>query len=282
MDRLQNRMSFTHARYDVLLFAPPVILAYHGIADVEPRHDPVRLFVSPRRLRRHIALLRRRGYTFVTTAEFTERLRAGDDLRKTCALTFDDGTEDHFTELRPILEELEVPGTVYVCPHLFGARYPWCDPAANIRLMNREEVVELARSTFVEVGSHTLGHTVLADATAEEAYREMASCKEVLEELLNVEVPSFCYPRCVYSPACPDAARRTGYTSAVTCGPRGSWDSFELRRESLHTPDGAVAFAFKSRGLYYGLRDLLPIRAARWATRPYRHRAERRSAAGPG
>ena len=31
---------------------------------------------------------------------------------------------------------------------------------------------------------------------------------------------------------------------------RGSWDPFELKRESLHTPDGPVTFALKSRGLY--------------------------------
>lgn len=30
----------------------PVILAYHGIAEVDPRHDPVRLFVRPDALRR--------------------------------------------------------------------------------------------------------------------------------------------------------------------------------------------------------------------------------------
>jgi peptidoglycan/xylan/chitin deacetylase (PgdA/CDA1 family) len=252
-----------------------VILGYHGIADVEPRHDPVRLFVSPHRLRRHIGQLQRRGYTFLRMAHFAERLAAGADLQKTCVLTFDDGTQDHLTHLRPILEELEVPGTVYVCPELFGDPYPWCDPAAGIRLMNREEVLELADSAFFEIGSHTLRHTVLGDATADEAYREMSTCKETLEDLLGVDVPSFCYPRCLYSSACPDAARRSGYTSAVTCGPRGSWHPFELRRENLHTPDGAIAFAFKSRGLYYGLRDTRPFRLVRWATRPYRHRAER-------
>ena len=254
---------------------PPVILAYHGIADVDPRHDPVRLFVRPDDLRRQIERMRSLGYRFLLMAAFAAELASGGDLEGTCALTFDDGTEDHLTTLAPMLAELGAPGTVYVCPGLFGDPYPWCDPAAGVRLMTAEEVVELARNPLVEIGSHTIDHTVLGDATADEAYREMVTSKELLEELLGQPVPSFCYPRGLFSEACPDAARRAGYTSAVTCGRRGSWDPFQLRREVVHTPDGAVTFELKARGVYHAVRRTPPARLARWATRGYRHRAER-------
>lgn len=253
---------------------PPVVLGYHGIADVDPRHDPVRLFVRPADLRRQVTRLQNRGYRFLTMAAFAEGLATGGELAATCALTFDDGTEDHLANLAPLLEELDVPGTVYVCPGLFGKPYPWADAAARVRFMTEAETLELAGHPLVEIGSHTIDHTVLGDASAEEAYREMATCKERLEQLLGRPVPSFCYPRCVYSPPCPDAARRAGYTSAVTCGTRGSWDPFELKRESMHTPDGRVTFELKSRGLYYRLRTTPPARLARWATRRYRHRSE--------
>jgi len=253
----------------------PVILGYHGIAAVDPRHDPLRLFVAPDRLRRQIGRLKARGYRFLPMAAFADVLAAGGDLDATCALTFDDGTEDHLTTLAPLLSELGVPGTVYVCPGLFGEPYRWSDAAAGVRFMTGEEVGELAHHPLVEIGSHTIDHTVLGDATADQAYDEMARCKERLEELIQRPVPSFCYPRCLYSPACPDAARRAGYTSAVTCGPRGSWDPFQLKRESILTPDGAVTFELKSRGRYYGIRNAPPVRLARWATRRYRHRHER-------
>lgn len=254
---------------------PAVILGYHGIADVDPRHDPVRLFVRPGDLRRQVTRLQGRGYRFLTMAAFADALASGADLDATCALTFDDGTLDHLTNLAPILTDLDVPGTVYVCPGLFGDPYPWCDAAAGVRFMTTEEVVELSSHPLVEIGSHTVSHTVLGEASSEEAYREMASCKERLEDLLAEPVPSFCYPRCRYSPACPDAARRAGYTSAVTCGARGSWDPFQLQREIVHTPDGRVTFELKSRGLYHGLRSTPPGRLARRVTRPYRHRGER-------
>ena len=66
--------------------------------------------------------MKRRGYRFLTAAEFAAGLANGDAMAATCALTFDDGTDDHLTNLAPILAELEVPGTVYVCPGLFGRR----------------------------------------------------------------------------------------------------------------------------------------------------------------
>jgi peptidoglycan/xylan/chitin deacetylase (PgdA/CDA1 family) len=257
-----------------LLPRPPVILGYHGIAAVDPRHDPSRLFVGPDTLRRQVRRLRSRGYRFVKMAAFADALASGAPLEATCALTFDDGTRDHF-ELTDLLDDLGVPATVYVCPGLAGEAYPWSDPAAGIRFMTAAETQVLSRHPLVEIGSHTLHHTSLADATADVAEREMASCKDALEDLLQLPVPSFCYPGCAYSPPCPDAARRAGYTSAVTCGARGGWDPFALKREIIHTPDGPVTFELKSFGLYHTLKDLPPAGLARWATRFHRHRHER-------
>lgn len=261
------------------MFYPPLILAYHGIADVSPAHDPVRLFVGPEKLRGHIEKLKRRHYEFLHMAEFARRLDAnGAPPKRTCVLTFDDGTEDHLTTLLPILSDLEVPGTVYVCRDLMGKPYPWADEATGIRLMTEEEVVEMSRDPLIEIGSHTIEHTVLEDATEQEAYDIMAASKDYLEELLGVDVPSFCYPRCRYSPGCLHAAERVGHTSAVTCENRGSWNPFELRRSMNLTPDGPVTFELKSRGVFYAIRDMPPARLARDLTRSFRHRSERTSA----
>jgi peptidoglycan/xylan/chitin deacetylase (PgdA/CDA1 family) len=253
---------------------PPVVLGYHGIARVRAEDDPVWLFVPPDKLERQIARMKRRGYRFVTMTDFARRLTAGEDLTATCALTFDDGTLDQLEALAPLLRSMgDLPGTVYVCPGLLGQPYPWAGADAGVRFMDEDELHELAGFPNIEIGSHTINHTVLETASGEEAYREMSSCKERLEEMLNRPVPSFCYPRCRYSPACPDAAERAGYTSAVTCGPRGSWTPFELKREVIHSPDGSLTFELKARGLYQSLVDLPPTRLARWATRAYRHRS---------
>jgi peptidoglycan/xylan/chitin deacetylase (PgdA/CDA1 family) len=147
---------------------------------------------------------------------FADALAAGDDLTATCALTFDDGTLDHLTNLAPLLAELGVPGTVYVCPGLFGDPYPWSDAAARIRFMTADEVVELSTHPLVEIGSHTTDHTVLGTASAEEAHRVMAGSKERLEQLLGAPVSSFCYPAGAYAPSHVELVRAAGFSVART------------------------------------------------------------------
>jgi peptidoglycan/xylan/chitin deacetylase (PgdA/CDA1 family) len=252
---------------------PALVLAYHGLGSLPRSLDPHNLMVPPARFRRQVLTLRRRGYRFLTLAAMAERLREGcvPDAG-TCAVTFDDGTLDNLEVLAPLLGELEVPVTVFACPGLLGQAHFAMPPAADVRLMDAAELRALASSPLVEVGSHTNAHTVLSQASTEEAYDEMASSKAALEELLQRPVAAFAYPKCGYSPHCPEAARRAGYSVAVTCGGRGGWRRFELARESIDPLDGAVGFALKSRRLFHPLRESAPGRAARAAVRPLRHR----------
>ena len=164
------------------MLTQPVILAYHGIARVPPPLDPVRLFVSPDKLRVQVSRLKRRGYELVTMREFARRMTNGSELRRTAALTFDDGVHDGLPNL---LESLDVPGTIYVCPDLMGHPYPWAASESGIRLMTDEEVTSASQRPLVEIGSHTNRHTELDSASGEEAYREMASSKERLEDMLT-------------------------------------------------------------------------------------------------
>ncbi len=252
--------------------APALVLAYHGIAEVPSPHDPARLLVTPRRLRAQVRWLIRRDYRFLPISALARLLGAGSPPPGICALTFDDGSEDNATVLAPILRELGIPATLYVCPGLLGQRYPWTAPEAGLRFMTGEALVALSRDPLIEIGSHTREHKMLSDAGEEAAYREMAASKRDLEELLDREVSSFAYPRCKYSPACPTAAQRAGYTSAVTCGERGGWAPFELSRQGIGRDDGPLTFSLKARGLHRQARDLRAAELVARITRPYRHR----------
>jgi hypothetical protein len=99
----------------------------------------------------------------------------------------------------------------------------------------------------------------------------MVHSKDALEELLQLPITSFAYPKCQYSSACPEAARRAGYAAAVTCAGLGGWRRFELTREVVDALEGPVGFALKSRRLFWPLRGSAPGRVARAALRPLRH-----------
>jgi len=250
---------------------PPLVLAYHGLGRYPRELDPSNLMLDPDRFRAQMRTMRRRGYRFIALSEFVAHLDPGEPPDGLCALTFDDGSVDNLEVVAPLLAELDAPATMFVCPGLLGAAHFAMPPAARVRLMDGDQLRELARSPMVEIGSHTNTHADLSGATAEDAYREMASSKLALEELLQRPVHSFAYPKCAYSPSCPAAARRAGYEVAVTCAGRGGWRRLELARESIDSLDRRISFALKSRGLFFPLRESRAGRLLRRAARPLRH-----------
>src|SRR4051794_22259760 len=249
----------------------PLVLAYHAVGELPRELDPSGMFVPERSFRRQVALLRRRGYRFVTQAEFARSLSAGEPLERVCSLTFDDGLENNLSAVPALLDELDVPGTFYACPGLLGEPYPFAAPEARLRFLTADELRRLAAHPRVEVGSHTSRHTELDEADEATARAEMESSKRELEELLQAEVVSFAYPSCGYSPACPAAARASGYTSAVTCGALGSLTPFELRRVSPNPVEGRLVYELRLRGQFHRVRDMPPARIARRALRRARY-----------
>ena len=98
--------------------------------------------MTPVRFRWQVETLRDRGYTFVSMADFADRLTQSGPPVGICALTFDDGADDQV--LFDVLSVLEVPATLYVCPGLLGRPHPWLPPESRIRLMSREALQDVS------------------------------------------------------------------------------------------------------------------------------------------
>lgn len=234
--------------------SPPVILHYHAVGDVASRLDPHNLVIDPDQLTEHLSRIRRRRYRFVPLSELTDAL-AVKKAGGLCALTFDDGSADNLSILPELLHPFRAPATVYACPGLLGRPHHAIAPGADVRLLTAEELRELARREEFEIGSHTRTHSDLGQASYAEALAEMSASKSELEELIGRQVNTFAYPYCPYSPACPRAARDAGYSSAVTCGNRGSWDPFALRRVSPDRLDTSLTFWLRTRYMWELLRS---------------------------
>jgi peptidoglycan/xylan/chitin deacetylase (PgdA/CDA1 family) len=245
----------------------PLVLGYHCLGTIAREHDPHHLVVSPERFRAQVQRLLGQGYEFVALSEFAARLRAFGPPAGVCALTFDDGTADNAVLLPRLLETLGVPATLFVCPGLLGRLYPWLAPESRVRFMSEDELRAVARLPFIEVGSHTLEHRDLSHATADEAYRELAGSKRALEDLIGAPVQTFAYPFSRYSPACPAAAERAGYTCAVAGDGKGGWRPYELRRAGIASWDRRITFALKSHGMFHSFLRSPPGRLALWTRR---------------
>jgi peptidoglycan/xylan/chitin deacetylase (PgdA/CDA1 family) len=243
---------------------PPLVLAYHALGQVGREHDPEGLVIPPRELRTQIERLLHREYEFVTMTEFGRRLAEGEQLAGVCALTFDDGSLDNATLLPSLLRALGVPATLFVCPGLLGEPHPWVKPSAGMRLMDLDELRQVAELPLIEIGSHTNTHCDMAlieDPST--AYGELRSSKLALEEMLDMPINSFAYPYGRYSGVCPAAADRAGYLTAATCALHGGWVPHELQRELIGPGELGLRFELKSRGLFRAIVSSPPMRLRR-------------------
>ena len=124
-----------------------------------------------------------------------------------------------YDDLSELLRPLSTPARERV----LGSLRSWANVNAAGRAHNRalteEDVVELAKSGLVEVGSHTLTHPLLSKQPIGVQKEEIEASKRRLEGILNTRVQSFCYPfgdREAYTPATVRLVKVTGYECACS------------------------------------------------------------------
>jgi len=99
-----------------------LILLYHRIA--APGPDPFRMSVHPDRFREQMNVLRERCQ-LVALEELASDSPNATRNRPRVAVTFDDGYVDNLLAAQPILEELQVPATVFVSTGNLGRPFWW-------------------------------------------------------------------------------------------------------------------------------------------------------------
>lgn len=113
--------------------APQVlILLYHRVARVDP--DPWMLCVTPEHFAEHLDVLRRQGLA-MSLKQLTRALHKGRIPRRAVVVTFDDGYADNLLTAAPLLQEYEVPATVFVATGYVGhEREFWWDELERLFL----------------------------------------------------------------------------------------------------------------------------------------------------
>jgi peptidoglycan/xylan/chitin deacetylase (PgdA/CDA1 family) len=235
---------------------PALALAYHGVSDVPLSADPLRLFVSPRQLRRDLRLLRRWGYELVTFGELATRV-ARNEASGSVALTFDDGIADNLTTAAPLLLDAGAPATFFIVTGWFGKCHPDA-PWAGI--LTETDVDELSRLGF-EIGVHTVNHLDLTTLHYEAVCAELGDCRATLESLLGRPVRVAAYPYGAADERVRQACRRVGIEAACRAAGGGTWlDSLDLPREAVGNRTSRLGLRLKRDGRYETLMKLPGVR----------------------
>ncbi|TXI03668.1 MAG: polysaccharide deacetylase family protein [Rhizobium sp.] len=225
------------------------ILAYHQIAVPPSPKAPFRsMVVHPDAFRVQMEWLKRLGIQGMSLREAMPYVR-GEKTGKVAAITFDDSYANVYENALPVLQELGFTATNFVVVNQIGGSNVWDMPigVARAPCMSAEQLRHWHRLGH-EVGSHTLDHVHLPQLPMEEARRQITHSRELLEDLLDEGISSFCFPYGDETPLDRVLAYEAGYSAATTTRrgrARPGNDPFGLPRATIRRNDSWMHFVKK-------------------------------------
>jgi len=223
----------------------PVMLMYHAVTAGKAR-PAWPWAVSMQQFRIQLDFLAAEGYATPTMGELIAApLKQWP--RRTAVITFDDGYMDNFAAC----EELHKRGmraTWFIVSGSVGQTPGWpADGRPEGRLLNAAELREM-HAGGMEIGSHTVNHVRLPEASDGQLAAELADSRAALEDMLGAGIDSFAYPYGAWSDRCALAVKQAGYRAA--CTTRTGWalrdgDPLLLRRLTVFNVDTGSILARK-------------------------------------
>ncbi len=227
---------------------PKLALMLHSVCRPSSPEEAA-YYISPQRFRRFMRWFLAAGYSTATTEKWIK-----DNLsKKEVLLTFDDGYDDLYDELLPLVIQYRLTPLIYLVAGRIGQSNLW-DQQIGLRarnLLTLEQIREMQKHG-VEFGSHTLTHPWLPGITDEQLRREVVDSKHRLEDALGVEISSFAYPSGGVDRRVRAAVAEAGYKLAFTIQAGLNWwnDPLCQRRADVNDNITFLDFAFQLRTGY--------------------------------
>jgi peptidoglycan/xylan/chitin deacetylase (PgdA/CDA1 family) len=184
------------------------IIMYHYVEYVKDPLDTIRksLDINPFVFEKELEALNQNHYQTLFVKELPKILSGEMSYSsKSAVLTFDDGYEDFYTDVLPLLKEYQIKATVYIVYNFIGQK----------GFLNEKEIKEIIDSKLVEIGSHTLDHLYLKKLSQSVITEQVVDSKKMLEDKFNIKVETFAYPYGAFNQDTADLVRSAGYTTAV-------------------------------------------------------------------
>ena len=205
------------------------VLMYHAVSDDLWGYWD--LFVSPQTIDDARLSLQENGFETI----WFEDLSHVEDYEKPVILTFDDGYDDNYTELFPLLQKYNAKATIFVIPKAIGTPHK----------MTAEQIYELSRSGLVSIQSHTYSHGNLSTMDEETLVFEMAESQKYLAALTGQVPYAVCYPEGTRSELSIEVAGRYYEYGLLMNGQLYNTSDDPLRVKRFYVPRGYDLGSFR-------------------------------------
>ena len=205
------------------------VLMYHAVSDDKWGYWD--LFVSPQTIEEELQFLQENGFETI----WFEDLSHVEDYEKPVILTFDDGYDDNYTELFPLLEKYGAKATIFVIPKAVGTAHK----------MTAEQIYELSQSGLVSIQSHTYSHGNLSTMDEQTLIFEMEASKNYLAALTGQVPYAVCYPEGTRSELSIEVAGRYYDYGLLMNGQLYNTSDDPMRVKRYYVPRGYDLGSFK-------------------------------------
>ena len=222
----ESLKNFIYFLLNIFVFIKPKdrvsILMYHSVGESD-----VLFSVKKKDFKWQMKYLKDKRYNVISLEKFIElRERGKRILAKTVVLTFDDGHEDNYYNVFPILKKYNFPVTIFLSPNF-----------KKYKLMNWEQIEEMHKSGIIDFQPHTMNHPKLRELPKKEEEKEILESKKLIEKKLNKKCEFFAYPSGDYNEETINILKENGFRAGLTikeglnCSKR---PIFELKRNFIY------------------------------------------------
>ena len=231
----------------------------------------------------------KKHYNLIGLQDYLQIVNSGNKLpKKVAIITFDDGHAGNYT-LLPIIRELQIPMTIFLCSDIVGTRrhfwFKHCgkDPQRFKKLLNSQRLEALKEFGFdqtkeydeiqaltheqieemrpwVDFQSHTCFHPCLTQCDDKTAQMEIVLSKQHLEQDYALNINTISYPNGDYSARDIRIAKEAGYSCGITVdyGFNDMYtDLFRLKRISVNDAQSQDELIVKASGCYAFLKHFM-------------------------
>ena len=143
-------------------------------------------------------------------------LSESNDKSLNLFVTFDDGYIDNYNVVFPLLIKYGIKITLFVSTKYIG-KTAFFGRYKKVEVINKNMINEMAKSGFVEFGSHTHNHVDLTVCNENKIEYELKKSKEIIEDIIGMPIINFSYPYGKTNPVVEKVLKYLNYSFAV-CG----------------------------------------------------------------
>jgi poly-beta-1,6-N-acetyl-D-glucosamine N-deacetylase len=138
--------------------------------------------------KKQLEIIKKENIDFINPNDFEQYLTNKKDKRK-ILLTIDDGFSSFYENAWPILKKNKIPFILFVNTREVG----------TFNYMNWQQIIELHKEDFVEIGNHSHSHEYLVDETSNVIKDDIVKSIEIFKNKLGNNSKFFSYPFGEYS-----------------------------------------------------------------------------------